>query len=89
MSHEIGDGKWSASEALVTFMVFPSANEPPSTIVRGILLSRGIPFFFFAPTKGSLESIRVPASRLEDARRAMAQARHIGGEIEEKELFKD
>jgi hypothetical protein len=89
MSYDVGDGKWSASEALVTFMIFPSASEPPIAIVGGILMSRGIPFFFFEPTKGNRASIRVPASRLEDARRAVAQVRRIGGEIEERSLFKE
>jgi hypothetical protein len=89
MSNAAADGKWSASEALVTFMVFPAANEPPSVIVRGILMSRGIPFFFFEPTKTTPASIRVPASRFEDARRAVAQARNISREIEENGLFRE
>jgi hypothetical protein len=89
MSYEIGDRKWNDAETLVTFMVFDAANETPSGIIRGILMSRGIPFFFFEHTKAKPASITVPGSRLQDARRAVAEARKIGGEIAEKELFED
>ena len=89
MSCAIGDGKWNSAERLVTFMIFGAANEPPSEIIRGILISRGIPFFFFEHTKGKPASIAVPATRLEDARRAVAEARTIGSDIEERELFRD
>jgi hypothetical protein len=51
------------------------------------LMSRGIPFFFFAHTKGKPASICVPASRLDDARRAIARAKNIGSEIAAKSLF--
>ncbi len=89
MSYEIGYGKWNETETLVTFMVFDAASESPSQIIRGILMSRGVPFFFFDATRGKPASITVPASRLQDARRAVAEARKIGGEIAEKELFED
>jgi hypothetical protein len=89
MSYDAGGGKWGNSQALVTFMIFPSADDPPSAIVRGILISRGIPFFFFEKTKAKPASIRVPVSRFEDARRAVAEARNIASETEEKGVFKD
>ena len=89
MSHEIGDGNCNETETLVTLMVFDAATEKPSGIIRGILMSRGIPFFFFEPTKGKPASITVPASRLADARRAVAEATKIGIEMAEKGLFED
>ena len=88
MSYESG-GKWNDAERLVTFMVFDAVTEVPSGIIRGILMSRGIPFFFFEHTKAKPASITVPASRLKDAKRAVEQARNIGAEIGEKGLFKD
>jgi hypothetical protein len=93
-SYQIGDGnsgdRLRGSESLVTFMVFDSAIGSPdiqSAIIRGILTSRGVPFFFFEHVKGKPASICVPASRLEDARRAVAEAWKIGGQIEEMGLF--
>jgi hypothetical protein len=90
MSYEAGDGNRGDSQTLVTFMVFDSFAESPieSGIIRGILMSKGIPFFFFERTKGNPASIRVPASRLDDAKRAVAEARRIGLEIEHQGLFK-
>ena len=81
----------SDSEALVTFMVFdsPLESRAESAIIRGILTSRGVPFFFFEAVRGKPASISVPASRLEDAKRAVADAKKIGSEIEEKGLFKE
>jgi hypothetical protein len=87
MSCAIRDGKWNAAERLVTFMIFATANEPPSEIIRGILISRGIPFFFFEHTKGKPASIAVPATRLEDARRAVAKATKIRSEIESQGIW--
>jgi hypothetical protein len=87
MSCAIGDGKWNAAERLVTFMIFGTANEPPSEIIRGILISRGIPFFFFEHTRGKPASIAVPATRLEDARRAVAKATKIRSEIESQGIW--
>jgi hypothetical protein len=68
-------------------MVFDSPLE--SAIIRGILASRGVPFFFFDRVKGKPASISVPASRLEDAKRAVAEARKIGGQIEKMGLFEE
>lgn len=87
MSCAIRDREWNAAERLVTFMIFGTANEPPSEIIRGILISRGIPFFFFEPAKGKPASIAVPATRLEDARRAVAKARNIGSKIEDPAIW--
>jgi hypothetical protein len=72
-------------------MVFDSAMGSPieSAMVRGILASRGVPFFFFEHVKGKPASISVPASRLEDAKRAVAEARKIGSQIEEMGLFEN
>jgi hypothetical protein len=78
------------SEKLVKFRVFDSAIDSPaiqSAIIRGILASRGVPFFVFDHVRGKPASISVPASRLEDAKRAVAEARKIGGQIEEMGLF--
>ena len=86
MSYEAGDGNRGDSEKLVTFMVFDAATEAPMEIIRGILMSRGIPFFFFEHTKGKPASISVPASRLKDANRAVGEARKLGSEIAEKDL---
>lgn len=83
----MGDRNWSDSDELVTFMVFDPTAEPPLAIVRGILMSRGIPFFLFEPTKGKPASISVPGSRLADAKRAVEEARKIGSEIEDKKLL--
>ena len=87
MSYEAGHGNRGDSAKLVTFMVFDSFAEAPMEIIRGILMSRGIPFFFFEHTKGKPASIRVPASRLDDAMRAVAEAKKIGLEIERQGLF--
>jgi hypothetical protein len=87
MSYEAGHGNRGDSAKLVTFMVFDSFAEAPMEIIRGILMSRGIPFFFFEHTKGKPASIRVPASRLDDAMRAVAEAKKIGLEIEQQRLF--
>ena len=87
MSYEAGHGNRGDSAKLVTFMVFDSFAEAPMEIIRGILMSRGIPFFFFEHTKGKPASIRVPASRLDDAMRAVAEAKKIGLEIEQQALF--
>jgi hypothetical protein len=89
MSYQRGDGKWNDAERLVTFMIFDAMTEVPSEIIRGILMSRGIPFFFFEHTKAKPASITVPVSRLKDAKRAVEQARSIGAEIEGRGLFKD
>jgi hypothetical protein len=89
MSYKAGDGNRGYSQTLVTFMIFDSFAESPieSGIIRGILMSRGIPFFFFEHTKGKPASIRVPASRLDDAKRAVAETKKIGLEIEQQGLF--
>jgi hypothetical protein len=87
MSYEAGHGNRGDSAKLVTFMVFDSFAEAPMEIIRGILMSRGIPFFFFEHTKGKPASIRVPASRLDDAMRAVAEAKKIGLQIEQQRLF--
>lgn len=80
----------NSSAQLVTFMVFDSlGSATESAIVRGILASRGVPFFFFNRVKGKPATIRVPASRLEDAKRAIAEAKKLGSEIEEKGLFRE
>jgi hypothetical protein len=80
----------SDSEHVVTFMVFDypgSATE--SAVIRGVLASRGVPFFFFNPVRGRPATISVPFSRLEDAKRAITEARKLGSEIEEKGLSKE
>ena len=66
-------------EELVTFMTLPLGVE--ETIIPGVLASRDIPFVLFENHPAHQPwyvEIKVPASRLEDARRALADAKQVG-----------
>jgi hypothetical protein len=66
-------------DELVLFMALPYGVE--ETIIPGVLASRNIPFFLFENHPAEQPwyvEIKVPASRVEDARRALADAKHVG-----------
>ena len=70
-------------EELVLFMTLPYGVE--EAIIPGVLTSRNIPFFLFEnhPAKQPwYVEIKVPASRIEDARRALADAKEVGELLE-------
>jgi len=54
-------------------------------VIPGVLASRGIPVFlserYFA-RQGRYVEVQVPASRLEDARRALDEAKKVGEQME-------
>jgi hypothetical protein len=67
------------SEELVVFMTLPLGAE--EAIIPGVLASRNIPFVLFEhqpARRGRYVEIKVPASRLEDARRALEDAKQVG-----------
>jgi hypothetical protein len=67
---------------LVVFMTLPfGINE---SIIPGLLASRGIPVYVserYLARRGQYVEIRVPASRLEDARRALDDAKSVGEQL--------
>jgi hypothetical protein len=67
------------STELVVFMVLPLG--PEEAVIPGVLASRNIPFVRterFLARQANYVEIRVPASRLDDAQRALADAKKIG-----------
>jgi hypothetical protein len=69
----------SNPEELVLFMTLPFGVD--ESIIPGVLTSRGIPVYLFErflAHQGRYVEIRVPASRLEDARRALDDAKRVG-----------
>jgi hypothetical protein len=72
----------SNSEEFTAFMTLPFGVE--QSIIPGVLASRGIPFRLFerflAHQGRSLE-IQVPASRLDDARQALNDAKQVGEQL--------
>jgi hypothetical protein len=69
----------SDSKELVVFMTLPRGVE--QAIIPGVLASRNIPFVLvdrYLAHLGSNVEIQVPASRLEDARQALADAKKVG-----------
>ena len=69
----------SDSEELVVFMTLDRGVE--ESLIPGVLASRGIPFVLFDQHPGHqgwYVEIKVPASRLEDARRAIEDAKKVG-----------
>ena len=67
------------SEELVPFMTLQRGVE--ETLIPGVLASRGIPFAVFEmhPAYEAWHvEIKVPASRLGDARRAVEDAKKVG-----------
>jgi hypothetical protein len=67
------------SEQLVVFMTLPRGVE--ETLIPGVLASRGVPFVVVDKHPGYQTwyvELQVPASRVEDARWALADAKKIG-----------
>ena len=55
------------------------------SIIPGVLASRGIPVYLserFLARQGRYVEMKVPASRLDDARRALEDAKLVGGQLE-------
>lgn len=72
----------SNSEELVVFMTLPFGVD--ESIIPGVLISRGIPIHLCERYVGRGEryvEIQVPASRLEDARRALEDAKQVGEQL--------
>lgn len=71
------------SGELVIFMTLPVGVE--ELVIPGVLASRDIPFHlterYFA-RQGRYVEIRVPVSRLEDARRALDDAKRVGENLD-------
>ena len=73
----------SIQEELVVFMTLPLGVE--ESIIPGVLASRGIPVHLserYLARRGQYVEIQVPASRLEDARRALDDAQRVGEQLE-------
>jgi len=73
----------SDPEKLVVFMILPRGME--ETLIPGVLASRNIPYVVFEqhPAKQTwYVEIKVPASRLEDARQALEDAREVGKRLD-------
>src|ERR1700691_2790224 len=69
-------------EELVVFMTLPFGVE--ESIIPGVLASRGIPVHVserYLARQGRYVEIQVPASRLDDARRALDEAKRVGGQL--------
>lgn len=67
---------------LVIFMTLPFGVD--ESIIPGVLASRGIPVYVFErylARQGRYVEIKVPASRLEDARRALDDAKTLGDQL--------
>lgn len=73
----------SNSDQLVLFMTLPIGVD--ELIIPGVLTSRDIPIHlterYFA-RQGRYLEIRVPASRLEDARLALEDAKRVGEKLD-------
>lgn len=72
----------SDPEELVVFMTLPVGVD--ESIIPGVLVSRGIPVYLsqrYLARQGRYVEIKVPASRLEDARLALADARKVGEQL--------
>jgi hypothetical protein len=66
-------------DELVVFMTLPVGVD--ESIIPGVLASRGIPFKLlerYLARQGRYVEIQVPASRLEDARQALDDAKRVG-----------
>jgi len=72
----------SNPDELVVFMTFPVGVD--ESIIPGVLASRGIPFNLserYLARQGRYVEILVPASRLEDARKALDEAKQVGKQL--------
>jgi hypothetical protein len=69
-------------DELVVFMTLPVGVD--ESIIPGVLASRGIPFTLserYLARQGRYVEIQVPASRLEDARQALDDAKRVGEQL--------
>ena len=63
-------------------VVFRTCGSPIEFgLIRGVLESNDIPCFFFDRDYRGHATIEVPASRLEDAERALEEARRLGEQM--------
>jgi hypothetical protein len=72
----------SNPDELVLFMTLPVGVD--ESIIPGVLVSRGIPVHLserYLARHGRYVEIQVPASRLEDARRALDDAKQVGEQL--------
>jgi len=70
-------------DELVVFMTLPVGVD--ESIIPGVLASSGIPFNLserYLARQGRYVEIQVPASRLEDARKALDDAKQVGEQLE-------
>jgi hypothetical protein len=73
----------SHREELVVFLTLPLGVE--ESIIPGVLASRGIPVHLserYLARQGRYVEIQVPASRLQDARQALDDAKRVGEQLE-------
>ena len=73
----------SHQEELVVFLTLPLGVE--ESIIPGVLASRGIPVHLserYLARQGRYVEIQVPASRLQDARQALDDAKRVGEQLE-------
>jgi hypothetical protein len=78
------------SEELVVFVTVERGVE--ETLIPGVLASRGIPFVLFDQHPAHQRwyvVIKVPRSRLEDARRALEDAKQVGNSGTGKSISED
>ena len=76
------EANMSNQEELVVFMTLPRGVD--ESIIPGVLASRGIPVHVserYLARQGRYVEIQVPMSRLEDARRALDDAKRVGEEL--------
>ena len=76
------EANMSDQEELVVFMTLPLGVD--ESIIPSVLASRGIPVHLserYLARQGRYVEIQVPASRLEDARRALDDAKQVGEEL--------
>jgi len=76
----------SNSEEFVAFMTLPFGIE--ESIIPGVLASRGIPIQLqerYLARQGRYVVIQVPRSRLEDAKRALDDAKQVGDQMESED----
>ncbi|HET9280956.1 MAG TPA: hypothetical protein VFR24_03235, partial [Candidatus Angelobacter sp.] len=72
----------SNPDELVVFMTVPYGVD--ESIIPGVLASRGIPVYLserYLARQGQYVVIQVPASRLEEARRALEEAKMVGDQL--------
>jgi hypothetical protein len=73
----------SNQDGFIVFMTLPLGVE--ESIIPGVLASRGIPVHLserYLARQGRYVEIQVPASRLDDARQALDDAKRVGEQLE-------